>query len=148
MTPHEFLISLGVKDVPHSGRSFYDHLCNTEQILRICRQLDYVCLAGLYHSIYGTNFFQQATTTDRDAVRAVIGAKAERLAWLFGRANRPYCWYTGNFLSLTDGTVEQLDNQTLQDLRMIEGANLLDQQCGLDMITSVMADNMRVQNAN
>lgn len=141
MTPHEYLKSLGVESVPHSGRTFYEHLKNVEDILRICRQPEYVCLAGLYHSIYGTNFFLQQTTQDRDAVRAVIGDLAERLAYLFCNAHRPYCWFTSNDLVLRDGTYVRVDGQTLQDLRMIEGANLLDQQMGVDHITIFTAAN-------
>ena len=33
------------------------HLCNVEDILKICKCEDYILLAALYHSIYGTNFF-------------------------------------------------------------------------------------------
>lgn len=142
MTPHEYLKSLGTEAVAHSGRTFFEHLTNVEKILRICRQPEYVCLGGLYHSIYGTSFFTQETATDRAAVREVIGEQAEKLAYLFCKAYRPYCWFTSNDLVLRDGTYVRIDEQTLQDLRMIEGANLLDQQCGVDTIISFNAANV------
>lgn len=140
MNPHEYLKSLGVEFTAHSGRTFYEHLCNVELILKVCRQPEYVCLAGLYHSIYGTNYFTKTTTTDRDAIKNVIGEKAERLAYLFCNAHRPYCWFTSNDIIMRDGSFIRVDNQTLHDLRMIEGANLLEQQQGADMIVSFTAN--------
>ena len=72
MTPREYLLSIGVENIDHSGRSFFDHLCRVEDILRICRASEDVCLAGLYHSIYGTNHFKYETTNDRQSIKEVI----------------------------------------------------------------------------
>lgn len=139
MTPHEYLKELGTLDVAHSGRSFYDHLCRVEQILRVCNCNEDVCLAGLYHSIYGTNSFRRQTATDREKIKQVIGARAEELAWLFCSANRPFCWFCGNNFVLIDGSSVVVDDQTLHDLQMIEGANLLEQKCGADMVVAFSA---------
>lgn len=147
MNPHDYLISLGVKDIPHSGRTFYEHLCNTEQILRISRQPEHVCNAGLFHSIYGTNFFPQQTTNNRNEIKSVIGEEAENLVYLFCNAHRPYCWFTGNDLVLRNSTYVRLDNKTLHELRMIESANLIDQQLGAEIITSFYSqENKRYEN--
>lgn len=146
MSPHEFLKSLGTECTPHSNKTFYEHLTNVENILRICGQPEYVCAAGLFHSVYGTVYFKQKTISDREAVKALIGDKAEQLVYLFCNAHRPYCWFTGNDLVLKNGTFVRIDNQTMQDLRMIEGANLLDQQMGVDLITNFYADRTRDEN--
>lgn len=141
MTPREYLVELGVQSVNHSGRTFYEHLCNVEDILKICRASEDAQLAGLYHSIYGTNFFQVQTTNDREKIKSVIGERAEYLAWLFCNARRPFCWFCGNNIVFIDGSSVNVDNRTLFDLQMIEGANLLDQQCGADLIVAFSSNN-------
>ena len=140
MTPREYLLSLGVESTLHSGRTFFDHLCCVEDILRICKVDEDVCLAGLYHSIYGTNYFKFETTNDRQAVKNVIGERAEYLAWIFCNAKRPFCWFCGNNIVLNDGSSILVDDKILHDLQMIEGANLLEQKCGADMIVSFTAN--------
>jgi hypothetical protein len=80
----------GASRIPHSGRSLLDHLTGTYAVLRAWGQTDAVCLAGLFHSCYGTDAFAPALfrAAERDAVRAVIGAEAEHLAHVFGLADR------------------------------------------------------------
>ncbi|CAB4144541.1 hypothetical protein UFOVP456_48 [uncultured Caudovirales phage] len=139
MTPREFIQSLDLDRVPHSGRTFVDHLHGVEDILRLCRCSETVCNAGLFHSIYGTTFFDAGIKVSRDDVVGVIGKEAEYLSWLFCNANRPFCWFCGNKIAMRDGSHVLVDNKTLHDLQMIEGANLLEQQCGADMIVATAA---------
>jgi len=127
---------LSAKDVEHSGASLYDHLCNVEKILRICRCDDATCLAGLYHSIYGTSVFKHQTTNDRELIKSVIGERAEFLAWIFCNAKRPFCWFFGPHIPFEDGSFIRVDQKTLHDLHMIEGANMLEQHGGLVEIMS------------
>jgi hypothetical protein len=49
-----------------------------------------LCDAGLFHSIYGTEGFAGYALpwTERPAVRALVGPRAERLAWLFCAMDR------------------------------------------------------------
>ena len=140
MTPHDYLKELHADQTFHSGRTLYEHLCKVEEILRICRCEEEICLAGLYHSVYGTNAFTVITTTDRDKVKEIIGERAEFLAWLFCNAQRPFCWFCGNNIVLIDGSSVFVDDKTLHDLQMIEGANLLEQKCGADLITIFTAN--------
>jgi len=141
ITPREYLINLGVENTIHSGRTFYEHLCNVEDILKICRADEDTCLAGLYHSIYGTSYFKIQTTDNRELIKSVIGERAEYLAWIFCNAKRPFCWFCGNKIVFTNGEFIVVDNKTLHDLQMIEGANLLEQKCGADLIISFAAKN-------
>jgi len=134
MTPRDFLKNIGACNIPHSGRTFYEHLCSVEDILKSCRCPEHVSLAGLFHSIYGTNYFTPNIKIERADVQKLIGDRAEYLAWLFCNAQRPFCWFIGNKIMLQDGKVCLLDEQTLHELRMIEGANLLEQQLGVDKI--------------
>lgn len=144
MNPHEYLKQLHTDTTSHSGRTLYDHLCSVEEILKICRCEEAVCLAGLYHSVYGTNIFTHVTTTDREKIREIIGERAEFLAWIFCNANRPFCWFCGNHIVLRDGSFVIVDEKTLHDLQMIEGANLLEQKCGADLIATFTAKKIEI----
>ena len=80
----DYLIGLGINDIEHTEKSYLAHL------VAVCRGLDrwncaeHVCLAGLFHSIYGTELFQGFTLSfeKRNEVSALIGERAERLAWI------------------------------------------------------------------
>lgn len=45
-----------------------------------------------------------------------------------------------SFVVLNDGSSILVDDKILHDLQMIEGANLLEQKCGADMIVSFTAN--------
>lgn len=81
----EFLRTLGADRVRHSGRAFLEHLIGTARLLEAWGADDDVCKAGLFHSVYGTEFFREAVVSlsDRALVRERLGARAERLAYLF-----------------------------------------------------------------
>ena len=80
----DYLVGIGVDDIEHTDKSYLAHL------IAVCRGLDrwgceeHVCLAGLFHSIYGTELFQGFTLPfeKRDEVRKLIGERAEHLAWI------------------------------------------------------------------
>jgi hypothetical protein len=73
-------------EVGHSGRTLLDHLLGTRALLEAWGQREALCLAGLFHSVYGTESFRKTTipTDLRPRVQALIGDEAEALAWLFG----------------------------------------------------------------
>jgi hypothetical protein len=112
----------------HVGRTLGEHLVNTyDDLLRMGADED-VALGGGLHSIYGTNVFKQVTVTpeQRPIIAGLFGERAERLAWLFSRADRPgglerRCPVDHETKMLLDVT-----EQELRDLQMIEVANLLD----------------------
>jgi aspartate beta-hydroxylase len=86
-----FLQEKGADEFPHGhGRSLYDHLMGTEAILRRWTQPEWVCNAGALHSIYGTDVYrrQLVPAERRPEVQALVGPKAERLAYLFGIVSR------------------------------------------------------------
>jgi len=123
-------------DTKHSGRTFYEHLVGTYNLLKRDGAANYVCLAGLFHSIYGTNAFQHSAVlrTERDLVAGLIGKKAEWLAYVFCSCNRPRALveaveggapYHVNH-RLGHGVIG-LSPTDLADLLEIEVANLMDQ---------------------
>ncbi len=86
-----FLVSIGAESVSHhAGRTLSCHLVSTHDILRAWNEPESVCIAGLCHSIYGTDAFNTSCLgpDDRDRVKAVIGEAAERLSYLFGAMRR------------------------------------------------------------
>jgi hypothetical protein len=128
-----FLNELNCFDTGHSGRSLGDHLMNTFYILEKIGASKDICLAGGLHSIYGTNVFTKHTLSyaDRDLVSQTFGPRAEYLAYLFSRINRPYCLESGDIKDAHTGESLSISRQDLEDLRIIEAANLFEQ--GADM---------------
>jgi Domain of unknown function (DUF6817) len=108
--------------VRHSGREFYEHLRGVYDILAERGNPEYVCLAGLFHSIYGTNSFKTGamprTPEGRLWVAKQIGDEAEALVFIFCTVDRPRAFVnnTGKW-----------NARTLRDLLEIEFANLTEQ---------------------
>jgi len=80
----DFLLGMGVEQVPHTGKSYLAHLIAVYRILESQGYSQDVCRAGMFHSIYGTEKFQGFTLPldRRGEIRALIGDRAERLAYL------------------------------------------------------------------
>jgi len=70
----------------HSQKSLTDHLLGTYKILSDWKVEEAVCLAGLCHSVYGTESFtkQAVPLSDRVYLINLIGEQAEELVYLFG----------------------------------------------------------------
>ncbi len=139
---HELALkfALGADKVGHSGRTLFDHLKGTHDLLLEWGALEHIRLAGLFHSIYGTIYFKheclQPTLKNRELVAELNGQKAERLAYVFCVADRrdirdlkqetdPFRYVVRN---ARDGGTIMLTPQELIDLLMIEQANLLEQR--------------------
>ena len=131
---------------PHTGRTLFDHLLGTHLLLESWGNTQAVCLAGLFHSIYGTNAFahQSLMQSQRSELRAAIGEEAEALAWLFCSIDRPRAIllglqqsYLGDFVELmvrrdAMGSTQArqamgASPEQLQALAEIECANLIEQ---------------------
>jgi SM-20-related protein len=121
----------------HGHKSFFEHLYNTMLTLEDRHQSLDVVLAGLYHAVYGTEYYE-FQPLDRSEVQAQIGEYAELLVWEF-------CKIKDRFNSL----INNKNNYSIQirkDLLMIEMANLLDQnhdgqqQSKIDQINALYQD--------
>ena len=112
----------------HIGRTLGEHLVNTyDDLLRMGAEED-VALGGGLHSIYGTNVFKTQTVTEdqRHIIVGLFGERAERLAWIFSRVNRPLGLEDGDPRDYETGERIPMTEQDFEDLQMIEVANLLD----------------------
>lgn len=80
----DFLVAEGTDKVPHSSTNFLAHLIGVYTDLGKWGCHEAVCRAGMFHSIYGTEPFQdfKLGLGRRGEVRELIGERAERLAYL------------------------------------------------------------------
>lgn len=81
-----FLRELGMDRVEHDSHvPFLAHLRGVRELLREWGARAELQDAGLFHSVYGTEYFDPAggDGPDRAAVREEIGAEAEEIAWLW-----------------------------------------------------------------
>jgi len=80
----DFLVGIGIEQVPHTQKSYLAHLIAVYRDLETQGCPEDVCRGGMFHSIYGTEKFQGFTLPleRRGEVRALIGDRAERLAYL------------------------------------------------------------------
>ncbi len=80
----DFLVGIGIEQIPHTQKSYLAHLIAVFRLLAAEGCAEDVCRAGMFHSIYGTEMFQGFTLPleRRAEVRALIGDRAERLAYL------------------------------------------------------------------
>ncbi len=80
----DFLVGLGVAEVAHTEKSYLAHLVGLHRLMEARGCTEEVCRAGMFHSIYGTERFQgfKLALDRRPEVRALIGERAERLAYL------------------------------------------------------------------
>lgn len=123
-----------VSSMPHSNRSLIEHLIGTFNFLKAWGNSDALCLAGLFHSIYGTKSYQLKAVAleERASIKSVIGGKAEAIAYLFGISDRTSFFeglLKGHTLLKNRHTNEiiNIDTQEAKDLLEVEVANLMDQ---------------------
>jgi len=127
------LQGLDAHQIPHSRRTLIEHLAGTHNLLREWGNDDAVCCAGLFHSVYGTRVFaaQCADFSKRDEICAVIGERAEALAYLFCVADRDTFFAAARSTRpVIRDAVNQMDvpvtRQVLSPLLEIEAANLVE----------------------
>ena len=144
----EFIHGL-TKDVPHGRRLFFDHLLKTAGVVeKLCKDVGitenrYLIDAALFHSIYGTSYFEHRSDVTREQVALLIGEKAETLVNF-------YC-------NLPDRQIQILQHkfkpdQMQRDLYILEYGNVVEQS--IDDVQSTGALNpamifmMRLLRAN
>jgi len=134
----DFLIRMGARDTPHSGRFLYDHLEGVYGLLKRWDNPESVCLAGLFHSVYGTSAFKKETValSARGEVRALIGVEAESLGYLFSVCERYSAFFAllHGETTLTNRLSSEafpVDEQPLAKLLEMEIANFVDHLPGL-----------------
>jgi len=90
-TLHSYISKSVPAVLEHTGSEAFDaHLKGVQAVLRYWDAPKHLYDAGLFHSIYGTEGFQgfALPLSERDAIRGMIGKKAERLCWIFCMVDR------------------------------------------------------------
>ena len=84
------LLALGAGEFAHVSGSLAAHLHGTEALLRRWGAREALCLAGLYHAVYGTDGIvgSLASVGARIRIAELIGDEAERIAYLYGACAR------------------------------------------------------------
>lgn len=84
------LHALGAGEFIHVNGMLERHLQRTQRLLRRWGSRDALCLAGLYHAVYGTDGItgRLAGLDARRAIADVIGVEAERTVYLYGACDR------------------------------------------------------------
>lgn len=120
MTPSAILkFSELSKNIGHGSSTYLDHCMNVFAILKEIGAPDEVCLAGLYHSVYGSESFNPHITVSRDTVRELIGNYSEQLVYTF-------CTLTNRDENILSRTVN-CSKEMYDDLFYIAYANLKEQ---------------------
>jgi hypothetical protein len=110
----DLLRGLGFANLEHDSHvPFLSHLMGTRRLLASWGERPALCDAGLFHSVYGTEYFVPERVADRGDVVAIIGPEAERIAWL-------WCAITRNTIDPEHRTVELRDDRTVEPLTPAE----------------------------
>jgi hypothetical protein len=111
MRAMQLLDAVGAVDVEHPSGTLMQHLRGTYETLASWGCSEHLCLAGLYHSVYGTEVFQRQTIPldARNQVRQAIGEKAEGLAFLYCAIRR-----SSLYENLHDGAPHAVEDRSGQ----------------------------------
>lgn len=116
------------RETQHSGRTLREHLVGVFEILQTWQCPTPTCLAGLFHSVYGTHAFRTSSLRidKRETLRAAIGEDAETLVFIFCTLDR-----AALFRSLTTASLDKLLSNTsvfssyASDDRLFVSSNML-----------------------
>ena len=89
-TMTDFVIQVGADNVQHSGKTYLAHVIGVYRLMKSWAEEDEMCRAAIFHSIYGTEGFQDFTLPldRREEVCALIGERAEQLSYANSAMNR------------------------------------------------------------
>ena len=85
----EYLKSIGCDKLPHSNRTLLEHLIGTTQLLKNLGRSEIEQKAGLFHSIYGTEYYRDSEKLKikREEIINLIGKECENLVHVFCNLN-------------------------------------------------------------
>ena len=132
------LKALGVGEFGHLNGNLESHLSGTYKLLMEWNNPEYICDAGLYHAVYGTQPLKRLgiphkeySPSDRPKIREIIGEESEQLVYLYGACDRDYFYpqigspmavYRDRFT----GKTLELSPKILKDILEITMANELE----------------------
>jgi len=118
-------------NIGHLDKTLFDHLWSTYSILKQQGKPEYLCLAGLFHSVYETEYFKFDTPYTRNEVKELIGEQAENLVYEF-------CNISPRTTKLIERT-GQWSDQVYADLLDLEFVNAVEQGYYNDSVKTIEA---------
>jgi (p)ppGpp synthase/HD superfamily hydrolase len=148
----QVLRSAAAHETEHSGEDLLTHLVNTYRILRRWDCPDRLCVAGLFHSVYGTEAFDRATFAleQRQTVRELIGPEAEHVVHLYCTATRQSLYESlehepPQFLqNFRDGATIPISREDLADLMTVDLANSMEQLSRVSLTADMVGTDRRI----
>lgn len=80
-----YLVSKKTQEVPHYKKNLFQHLINVYNTLRMWKREEDLCYAGLFHSIYGNEYFTHQVEKDRFIIENLIGSRAESIVYQYNK---------------------------------------------------------------
>lgn len=121
---------LGYGELEHDSHvPFISHLVGTRRLLVEWGERPALCDAGLFHSAYGTEYFQPDAPASRDEVAALIGDEAEEIAWAWCTIERDTLAATAPFTvgNRETGSPMDLSPQLAADIATLWAADTVEQ---------------------
>ncbi len=135
-TMTEYIAHLGAAKIPHSRTTYLAHAVGVYKYMQSWEVDDEMCRAAMFHSIYGTEGFQDFTLPldRRQELRELIGDRAELLAYANCAMDRNSFFdladkYQDRYL-ITDrlsGDHIDLSNEEFEDLMRLHFCDYLEQ---------------------
>jgi len=119
------------ESIKHLDKTLFEHLWGTYSILKERAKPEYLCLAGLFHSVYETEYFKLDAPYSRTEVKELIGEQAENLVYEF-------CNISPRTNKLIERDGEWTDS-VYADLLDIEFVNAIEQGYYNDSIKTIEA---------
>ena len=127
---------MGFGELAHDSHvPLLSHLLGTRRVLASWGERAEMCDAGLFHSVYGTEYFEHDLPTDRDEVRAIIGPDAEAVAWAWCTIRRDTMDLTAP-VTVVDRTTDErieLSDQRAADIATLWAADTVEQIARMDV---------------
>lgn len=147
----DFLKRLNAHSIPHSQIPLLEHLVGTYRLLKVWGVPEYVCVAGLYHSIYGTQTFNISLIQpqQRESVKQIISPQSEKLVYYFYVQEKKHFFSNLNetkYFTLKD-RINQLDipltKEEFTDMLRIRLADYIEQMDRLNFDADFLKDVLR-----
>ena len=101
------------QNIPHSNSNLFEHLLNTFLLLKNMNIPEEVCLSGLFHSSYGTEFYNVGKIFSREEIVSLTNNYTEKMVDVFCSQNRDNLILTN--LVLLDKTSKNQKKDSLKD---------------------------------
>ena len=112
------MIDIGVDNIPHRESNLLAHSISVSEMLQSYNRPIEEQVAGLFHSIYGTEYQMYGTKITREEIQSIIGKESEHIVNLF-------CTLEDRVESILYGRgLKEPDKTTL---RWLEYCNIKDQ---------------------